>query len=122
MKLTVGSAFKMSMTGRGGKLRFKTDFDRMELRRGGEVVEPIHPGRIKEVLNLSAGAASLQDVTWWGLYEYRPEVFEPGAPLVLRLWEQGQAEPHEIALSEALLGRIRDDFTAYMVWLRTGGE
>jgi len=122
IKMSFGSAFKMSMIGRGGKLRFKTDFDRMELRRGDEVVEPIHPGRIKEVLNISGGAATLQDITWWGLYEYRPEVFEPGAPLVLRIWEQGVAEPHVITLSEELLARIRGDFTAYMAWLRTGGS
>jgi hypothetical protein len=122
IKMSFGSAFKMSMIGRGGKLRFKTDFDRMELRRGDEVVEPIHPGRIKEVLNISGGAATLQDITWWGLYEYRPEVFEPGAPLVLRIWEQGVAEPQVIALSEELLARIRGDFTAYMAWLRTGGS
>lgn len=121
VKMSVGSAFKMSMIGRGGKLRFKTDFDRMELRRGDAVVEPIHPGRIKEVLNISGGAATLQDVTWWGRYEYRPEVFEPGAPLVLRLWEQGETEPQVITLSDELLKRIRDDFAAYMAWLRTGG-
>jgi len=122
VKMSFGSAFKMSMIGRGGKLRFKTDFDRMELRRGDEVVEPIHPGRIKEVLNISGGAATLQDITYWGRYEYRPEAFEPGAPLVLRIWEQGEAEPQVITLSEELLARIREDFTAYLVWLRTGGK
>jgi hypothetical protein len=122
VKMSFGSAVKMSMIGRGGKLRFKTDFDRMELRRGDEVVEPIHPGRIKEVLNISGGAATLQDITYYGLYEYRPEVFESGAPLVLRVWEQGEAEPQVITLSEELLTRIRDDFTAYMIWLRTGGS
>jgi len=122
VKMSFGSAFKMSMIGHGGKLRFKTDFDRMELRRGDQVVEPIHPGRIKEVLNISGGAATLQDITWWGLYEYRPEAFEPGAPLVLRLWEQGETEPQTITLSEELLARIRGDFAAYTAWLRNGGK
>ena len=114
VKLTAGSAFKLGMLGHGGKYQFKADFDRMELRRGVEVIEPILPGRIKEVVNVSGPAASMKDILYWGLYEYPPEAFRPGASLVLRIWEQGAPEPHVIEFSPALLARIQQDYRSYL--------
>jgi S1-C subfamily serine protease len=114
IKITAGSAFMMGMLGTGGKYRFKTDFDRMELRRGEEVIEPIHPGRIKEVVNVQGSAASMKDIGYWGLYEYPPEAFNPGAPLTLKIWEQGVPEPRVLSFSEQLLESIRADYRPYL--------
>ncbi|HUD73052.1 MAG TPA: trypsin-like peptidase domain-containing protein [Dongiaceae bacterium] len=113
IKMTAGSKWKMGFTGRGGKFQFEADFDRMELRRGGELVEPILPGRIKEVVNVTGPSASLQDVVYWGLYEYPPEAFKEGAELVLRVWEQGVAEPQVLPLSDGLVTKIRADYRDY---------
>ena len=113
VKLTAGSKWKLGFTGRGGKFQFQADFDRMELRRGGELVEPILPGRIKEVVNVTGPSASLQDVVYWGLYEYPPEAFREGAELVLRVWEQGVAEPQVLPLSDGLVTKIRADYRDY---------
>lgn len=114
VKLSAGSAFLMGLVGTGGKLRFKTDFDRMELRRGDQIVEPIHPGRIKEVVNVEGNVASMKDIGYWGLYEYPPEAFLSGAAITLRIWEQGVAEPHVLPLPEDLLSRVRDDYRPYL--------
>jgi len=114
VKMTAGSAFLMGMTGTGGKLRFKTDFDRMELRRGDQIIEPIHPGRIKEIVNVQGNVASMKDIGYWGLYEYPPEAFRPGAALTLRVWEQGVPEPHVLPLTEDLLTRVREDYRPYL--------
>ncbi len=112
-KMTFGSAFAVALTGSGGKFRFKTDFGRMELLRDGELVEPILPGRIREVVNISGGAASMKDVGYWGLYEYPPEAFVAGAELTLRVWQQDVPEPKVFILSESLLESIRADLKPY---------
>ena len=112
--MTAGSAFLMGMTGSGGKLRFKTDFDRMELRRGDQIIEPIHPGRIKEIVNVQGNVASMKDIGYWGSYEYPPEAFRPGAALILRVWEQGVPEPHVLPFPDDLLTRVREDYRPYL--------
>ncbi len=114
VKMTPGSAFLVGLVGSGGKFRFKTDFDRMELRRGDRIVEPIHPGRIKEVVNVQGAGGSFKDIGYWGIYEYPPEAFLPGATLALRIWEQGSENPRELAIDEALLLKIREDFRSYL--------
>ena len=44
---------------------------RGSLARGGAVVEPIHPGRMKEVVS----QPGFKDVGYWGYCEYSPEAF-----------------------------------------------
>jgi len=113
IKMTFGSAFAVAMVGAGGKYRFKTDFGRMELLRGGEPVEPIHPGRIREVVNVSGGGASMKDVGYWGLYEYPPEAFAPGDQLTLKVWQQDVPEPTVLPLPALLVESIRADLKPY---------
>jgi len=114
VKITAGSAFMVGLLGSGGKYRFKTDFDRMELRRGEKVIEPILPGRIKEVVNVQGGGGSMKDIGYWGIYEYPPEAFLPGAPLTLTIWEQGVPEPRVLSFPEPLLESIRADYRPYL--------
>jgi S1-C subfamily serine protease len=111
VKVKAGSVFKS--LGMSAKYKFKTDFLRMELRRDGETVEPIHPGRIKEVVDVQQGTASLTDVGYWGYYEYPPEAFAPGAALTLHVWEQDVPGSQTLPLPEAMVARIRDDLRPY---------
>jgi hypothetical protein len=97
-----------SLIGRG-KHRFKTDFDRMELAREGEVVEPIHPGRIKEIVT----EKGFKDVGYWGHYEYPPEAFASGAAVTVTIWEEDVSEPEVLVLPPDLLARIRSDLQPY---------
>jgi len=94
------------------KYSFKTDFDRMELKRAERVVEPIHPARIKQVVHIE-GAASMKDIGYYGYYEYPPEAFEGGGSITLTLWEQGLPEPVVLSLKPELVERIRGDFAPY---------
>jgi hypothetical protein len=84
----------------------------MELLRDGKRVEPIHPGRIKLVVNVDAGAV-MKDVGYFGYYEYPPEAFQPGATLTLRVWEQGIPDPTALILTADIVHRIWTDFEPY---------
>src|SRR5690606_18860249 len=85
---------------------FKADFGRMELLRDGEVVPPLHPGRVRQVVDESMAGNRLADVAYYGRYEYPPEAFAPGAELVLRVWEYGKERPAERTVPSALVDRI----------------
>lgn len=116
VKMKFGSALGAALVGTGAKYKFKTDFARMELRRDGERVEPIHPGRIKEVVHME-GAATMKDIGYWGLYEYPPEAFAPGGQVTLLVWEDGVSEPFQTVLEPGLMTGIREDFAPYFAWL-----
>ncbi len=112
IKMTAGSAFALIMLG-PVRYRFKTDFDRMELLRGNAVVEPIWPGRLPLVVDTQAGLVSMQDITYYGIYEYPPEAFRPDKPVVLRIWEQGKDEPVVRALDPEFQYRIWSHYEPY---------
>jgi len=97
---------------------FKTDFEKMELKRGGMVIEPIHPGRVKQVVNIE-GAATMKDIAYFGYYEYAPEAFEGTVPLTLTVWEQGLETPKVIALTPEMAAMISGDFAPYLEHRRT---
>lgn len=123
--LTGGSIAAVILGGLSGvapghvKYKFKTDFERMELSRNGVVVEPIHPGRAPELASVQVPGASIQDIAYYGAYEYPPEAFRPGAKVVLKVWEQRKEEPRVRELSEVLLQRIWADFQPYFRALET---
>jgi hypothetical protein len=121
VKMKFGSALGAALIGTGTKYKFKTDFARMELLRDGELVEPIHPGRMKEVVHVE-GAATMKDIGYWGLYEYPPEAFAPGGYVTLLVWEDGVAEPFRTILDAKLMAGIHEDFAPYFAWLEQGGS
>jgi S1-C subfamily serine protease len=121
VKMKFGSALGAALIGSGTKYRFKTDFARMELRRDGEPVEPIHPGRIKQVVHVE-GAATMKDIGYWGLYEYPPEAFAGGGSVTLLVWEDGVPEPFRTILDPELMAGIREDFAPYFAWLEDEGS
>ncbi|NIM01650.1 MAG: trypsin-like serine protease [Acidobacteria bacterium] len=112
IKMKAGSAWKVALVGGRASYRFKTDFQRMVLLRNGEPVEPVHPGRIKEVVHVDAGAV-MKDVGYFGYYEYLPEAFEPGARLTLRIWEQDNPEPTVREITHEMMVRVWQDFAPY---------
>ncbi len=99
------------------RYKFKTDFDRMELRRDGVVVEPIWPFRVPNVINFQAGTAGMQDVTYFGAYEYPPEAFRPDASIELRIWEQGRRESRVRLVGAEQARLIWNDFAPYFAAL-----
>lgn len=113
--MTAGSAFAVAMLGPNvpQRYRFKTDFDRMELWRGTTLVEPILPGRLAEVVSAQAGLQSLEDIKFYGMYEYPPEAFAPGEALILKVWRQGDASPNNNNIDTALQARVWADFQPY---------
>lgn len=119
ISLTGGSKFAVIMVGNAAhlKYRFKTDFVRMELRRGNQVVEPIHPGKHVEVVSFKAGRQSMDDVGVYGSYEYPPEAFLPGSPLYLYVWTSDRAEPKVKEIKPEIVQRVRAHFRAYFDWL-----
>jgi S1-C subfamily serine protease len=114
IKMTAGSAFAIALLGAAAptRFKFKTDFDRMELRRDGELIEPLHPGRIKQVINVE-GQVTMKDVGFYGVYEYPPEAFRPGAKLTLHCWQQGRPIPTVHTIKPEKTRRVWDDFETY---------
>lgn len=102
----------------GLRLWFKADFGRMELVRDGQVVEPINPGRIRQVVDESVAGNRLSDIGYFGAYEYPPEAFQPGAKLTLRVWEQGGDRVTERNVSDELRQRIWSHFEPYFASIK----
>jgi hypothetical protein len=93
--------------------RFKTTFREMKLFRGGEEMRSIVPGRVCRWF-LEGSWDRIDDATCFGLYQYRPEAFEPGPPLELHVpTEDRPSEPTVAILKPELLKRIWSDFTPY---------
>jgi hypothetical protein len=95
------------------KLKFKGDFERMELYMDGILIEPYHPGRIPQVTSYDAGMVSMHDVAYFGRYEYPPEVFNPIAEVELVIWEEGSSKPIRKTLKKAMQEQIWNDFRPY---------
>jgi hypothetical protein len=96
-------------------LRFKADFGRMELIRDGAVVEPFHPGRIREVI-------SDTEFVYYGAYEFPPEAFEPGGQLKLRVWKEGQDAFTEHIVPPTLVTLIWSHFEPHYDAIRAGAQ
>ncbi len=112
---TGGSAFLAAIFGSRIRLkyRFKADFKKMELLRDGVVIEPIHPGRMPDLEHYHSGNASMEDLSYYGGYEYPPEAFKAGAKMELRIWDEEHANyvHEEISAKRQLL--IWNDFLPY---------
>ncbi len=115
IRMTTGSAWAVALAGPSvpTRYRFKTDFERMELYRGQTLVQPIHPGRIAQVVSMEAGLQSMDDIGFFGAYEYPPEAFRPGAALIIKVWRQESPVPNVKVVDAGLAGRIWADFLPY---------
>jgi hypothetical protein len=121
IQLTVGSAFAAGFGATTGlDYRFKTDFGRMELIRDGAVVQPYHPGRVRQVVNQTAAGNSLTDIHTFGAYEYPPEAFRPGAQLILRIWEHEKERSIEKDIPERVVESVWNHFEPYFQAIEAG--
>ena len=96
------------------KLKFRGDFQRMELYVDGNLIEPYHPGRIPEVRSYDEYMVSMHDVAFFGRYEYPPEAFNPLGKVELVVWREGKATPIKKELRKPMLEQIWDDFRPYL--------
>jgi S1-C subfamily serine protease len=119
ISMTGGSVFAVIMLGGSApqKFKFKADFDRMELWRGDVLVRPIHPRRWTNVVSFEQGVASMNDVGFYGSYEYPPEAFKPGETLTLKVWKQGKPKPIVRIIEPHQQIRVWNDFTPYFAAL-----
>lgn len=82
--------------------------------RDGQEVPPIHPGRACETVAVSQGMARIEDVGCFGVYQYPPEAFVPGATLTLRVVNEDRPQdPEVIPLDPDLVCRVYRDFVPY---------
>ena len=119
--MTGGSFFAKAMLGANapGRYRFKADFLKMRLLRGGFEVAPIHPGKTRQVVRRSTGVDVLEDIGTYGSYEYPPEAFELSQRLVLEIYtEQRPDKPKVREIDSALQERIWNQFAPYFASLR----
>ena len=106
--------------------RFDPAFDQLELRKGGRIIRPIHPGRVcGQSLGLleidfcseESGRSNKRKVKGcYGIFTYPAEAFVPGEPMELRITRKsGRSEPEVVALDPALIERISSDFRPYFL-------
>jgi hypothetical protein len=94
--------------------RFKTDFREMRLMRDGELVRPIHPGRICESVNLQGAYDRLHDIGCYGQYLYDPAEFRTLTRYELHIYsEDDPATPRIEEISALITAQIRDDFRPF---------
>ena len=106
--------------------RFVPAFDQIELRRGGRIIQPIHPGRVcSQFMGLLEIDLCSEDPDrskkrkvsgCYGTFTYPAEAFVPGEPMELRITRKsGRSEAEVVALDPALIERISSDFQAYFL-------
>jgi len=118
---TFMSGLSRSMAAAGGvyggpaRLKFKTDFGRMRLFCDGKGVEPIQPGKIAYMINLSNYFVRVADASYEGLYTYPPDAISPACHQMVLLIEP-ETKPGkavQIILDRKLVQRVWDDFAPY---------
>jgi S1-C subfamily serine protease len=119
IKMTGGSKAGRFFGGLAGiptpaKYRFKTDFREMRLMRDGELVRPVHPGRVCETVSLEGAFDKLHDVGCYGQYLYDPEEFRELTRYELHIYsEEDPSTPRIEEISALITAQIRYDFKPF---------
>ena len=116
LRETFWSSFGRGLAAAGGAyytgpatMKFKTDFLRMELLCGSEVVAPILPAKIAHIIDVRNPYVSATDATYEGFYTYPVSAFSPDCgQVVLRLFSE--REPLEVKV------KLLDKKTTDQVW------
>lgn len=100
-------------------LAFKTDFYRMELACGAQVIQPIHPGKNEVVISEDNAFVRVKDATYEGMYIYPHDAVSPGCgTVVLRVFsEKTPNTPVVEVLKPATVNRVWSDFEPYRALL-----
>ncbi len=96
---------------------FKGDFEAAHLLRGAEEIAPIDGQRLCGTSRVWLARKPGQEPRWrkirgcWGTYTFPAEAFKPGAPVEVRVFEEGEKDgPRIVAVPEDLVARIWSDF------------
>ena len=96
---------------------FKGDFEAAHLLRGTEEIAPIDGQRLCGTSKVWLARKPGQQPRWrkirgcWGTYTFPAEAFRPGAPVEVRMFEEGKKDgPRIVAVPEELAARIWSDF------------
>lgn len=96
---------------------FKGDLEAAHLLRGAEEIAPIDGQRLCGTSKVWLARKPGQKPRWrkirgcWGTYTFPAEAFRPGAPVEVRMFEEGEKDgPRIVAVPEELVARIWSDF------------
>ncbi len=114
LKETSGSQWRRLLIGGQAKMRFRDDFYRMELWRGSQLIEPVQPNRVQQMVDESGYFYYAKDIAFAGMYFYDSSAFAPGAKLTLRVVKESNTEAFsEHGLSEKVQTKVWNDFAPY---------
>ena len=88
-------------------MRFTSDVREIRLFRNGVEVVPIVPGRF---CRNAPDAAQRQPAGCFGLSQYLPSAFEPGAELELRVYSDDETKPRVWKIPSTVIKRVWEDF------------
>ena len=107
----LGRSFSVNQT---AKLKFKTDFQRMQLFCGNKEVEPILPGRVPVTVSVRNPGVKMDDSTYKGAYLFSPDAVNPECGVVkLAIYSSKSEEPVIKTLDEKSVQHIWADFDAF---------
>jgi hypothetical protein len=97
------------------RMKYKTDFEQMHLLCDGKEVEPIHPGKIAQVLNVSNYIVQVTDASYAGFYSYPPDAISQSCKqTVLEIVSaKSSAKPVRVVLDRKTVEQIDSDFAGY---------
>ena len=96
------------------KLKFKTDFQKMQLFCGEKEVQPIHPGRVPVSVSVHNRAVKMEDATFKGIYLYPPDAINPQCGQAkLVIYSTKGDEPIVKVFDEKTVQAVWADFDAF---------
>jgi S1-C subfamily serine protease len=103
--------------GYGGpaRMKFKTDFGKMRLLCDGVEIQPIQPGKIFYMMNVSNFFVRVEDASYEGFYTYPPDAISPSCHQTMLQIESvtKPGKPVEVQLDRKFVQRVWDDFAPY---------
>jgi hypothetical protein len=96
-------------------MHFKTDFFRMRVYCGQNLVAPIQPGRVEHRVAVNNAAVRVNDATYEGFYTFTPDALGPQCGLVkIEIFTEKEPDkPNATAISPKVIQRIWDDFEPF---------
>jgi S1-C subfamily serine protease len=97
------------------RMKFKTDFLRMELLCGSKLIAPIHPAKIARVIDVRNPYIKATDATYEGLYTYPVDAFSPDCgDVTLKVYSEKQpSQPTVKVLDQKTMARVWGDFEGW---------
>jgi S1-C subfamily serine protease len=96
------------------KLKFKADFQRMQLFCGNKEVQPINPGRVPVMVSVRNSEVKMNDSTYKGVYTFPPDAVNPGCGEVkLVIYSSTEPKPVVKTLNRNSVQHIWADFAAF---------